>query len=340
MYNLKTDGVTQGLLQTFLDCPTKALHTIEKWTPVGVAAPMQWGSLAHEVLAQVYDLLRQAHAITVSVSIVEDHVERVCAAHEAEHGSRWTAEETEAFELTVVQLKAVLPMYFQHWHDERMTWRHLEKDFTLPLNVPGVGDVPLRGRIDAAFSYREQSPNKMWLFETKTKSRVDEFQLVSTLTRDFQVCFYLHALQLLAGGTPPVGTLYNIIRRPAHKLKASETMPAYLTRVREEITAEPDHWFKRFEVTTDPHELKDFAGELRETIQEFAAWLKERRPRYYGMPCADKYGLCRFHPICFDNDRSRFVQRDVQFPELVNKEVPCPSSAATPKPRRIVSRKR
>ncbi len=296
-YNMRRDGVSATLLLDFIQCREMAKVSVEGWRPAIQPAPMQFGSLAHEVLHDCYSF-QKVNKKRPKRGFVLKAIETVCAKTYDKFGSRWSDRELNLLEFQKAQMAAVLPAYFEYW-DDAFDWVALEEWFEQP-----VGDTFVKGRMDGAFHRKKE----LWIFETKTSSRIEEDAITETLERDFQgnvyelVAFYKY-------GVRPNGRLQNFIRRPGQEQKKSESLDEYEARVAADVADRPDHYFKRFEVPSTKKEQLAFSEEFHELLEEFNCWVKEGFPtRRFGMPCQNKYGLCRNVPICYRNDLGRFIQ--------------------------------
>ena len=318
-FDLNRDGVTQSLLATFLECRQKANLKLERWVPRRTSMPLRYGTLAHSVLEAFQKIQIKKPAFVPSAAQVKVEVAKVGAAYRKEHGSRWGAETEEEFEHNLAQIETIVPEYFKFWSKKPLQWIEVEEVFRIPFCYDPLmkGDVPskttwLTGRYDGIF--RRQG--KLWLFDHKNKSRIDEDQFGSVLLRDFQINFYLLAVWKLTK-TIPAGFVYNVIRRPSLTWTKKESLPEHMVRLRKHIAEDPSHYFKRYEVIVHKDDLLQFEQELKEVISDFADWLKAKRPvRMFGQPCVTKYGLCDFVPMCYEDETGPFVRRPVLFSEL------------------------
>lgn len=322
-YSLGEEGVTQGLLATWLECKQKGkLRYFERWTPVRPAHYLQYGELGHAVLAYLYHKTRgkkpptRKHIITA----VEDIGER----HERRFGHRWGTKELDTFEKQLAQLQATLVPYFDFWSEQDyggLKWMDIEGTFRYRF-----GQVFwLNGRFDGVFKKRDG----VWLFEHKFKAKIDEHTILRTLERDYQTNFYLLALKKLTGKEPR-GIYYNCIRRPGHEMlktlkptkskpkgRPAEDIRGYRKRIEKEAETKPEHFFKRFEFALPRGHLDRFEWELEEQLGELKHWDENGRSTWtFGQPCFSRYGLCDFISICYDGDYRGFFQRPITFPEL------------------------
>ncbi len=186
-----------------------------------------------------------------------------------------------------------------------MSWEEVEKEFDIPYWL-----TRFRGKIDAV------SRNKLWLKETKTKSRIDVDNIIDTLSLNLQINIYCWALEQLYKKQPK-GVIYDVIRKPGLKLNKGENLDQYKDRLKEHVNKDIKHYFKRFKVYLDWHHISLFGAALNGIIKEFSEWVDSNMyGQKFGMPCVTKYGLCKFVPICHYNDFSNFYIREKIFEEL------------------------
>lgn len=308
-YDPYKHGISQGLLTTFMRCREEAKNHILGLEQIRTSAPLQFGSLAHRVLELVY-------LQNKSVPGPKDVLKTLTKVHREflnEEGSRLSAEGMENLETNMAVLEAILPHYFKfHKKDfTNMRWVELEKVFKVPSPVTGVNLV---GRIDGAYNQKKE----LWLFESKTKGRIEEENLTDTLAFDFQNNVYNYALRKKYARTP-CGTLYNIIRRPGQRVKKDESLKSFSTRIEREIQRDPSYYFIRFEIAIPQSEFRRFESELGDVVNEFLKWFKKELPTYRNTSaCIQKYGPCRFLPKCASGETGLYRIRKHMFPELVD----------------------
>lgn len=315
-YIAKRDGVTATLIQNWLECPRRARLMVERWTPNFVSMALTFGIIAHNALELVYGIFRKKGAFP-NISGILIALDQVVRDFSRDKIGRWSAQQRQDFELIDVQLGALIPAYFMRWGsaDAKKKWIALEGLFDIPFCGSRV-----RGRMDGVFIQN----SKPWLFETKTKSVIDESNLLDTLSLDLQLNLYLWALERLLyakdkNTEKPVGALYNILRRPRIEPRKGEALDDYGRRLSEDIASRPDFYFLRMEVAIDWRTVNEFGSEFTKMVTAFLAWDAAKRPAYtYGMPCVAKYGLCRYVPICHGNNFNPFYRRKEVFEELID----------------------
>jgi len=226
-------------------------------------------------------------------------------------------------EMSKMFAKAVLPMYFKYWKKdlEEVEWDSLEGEFKLALNRNRLdvnsGSTWMRGKMDGSlFKLNKKGKRGLWLFETKTKGRVEEGILLTRLPLDFQVHFYLTALRVMKGKRPR-GVIYNIIRRPQIRQKKNESMHEFAVRCSADVKSRPEFYFFRYEVTISNEEMQAFRRELIILLRRFWHWSIGATPSIKNrFACETKYGLCNYINICTSNDYTGLYKRKRIFAEL------------------------
>jgi len=310
-FNPLKEGISQSLLCGFLKCRQMSKINLEGWTPLKTASVLQFGEMAHGVLERLYTEDRKKPPTTEEV--LRFIKEQVDIWEKSPRGQRASGEDAEQLEMNTALLEAVLPSYFKFWGKEDfggLKWLALEKEFEIDFQ-----GYKLRGKIDGVYN-----KGGIWVFETKTKGRIEEQNIAELLAFDFQSDYYTLACEKMYGKMP-VGMRYNIIRRPGQKLGKKENLSSFKTRVEDEVLADPKHYFIRYRVDKTKKDLDIFKKELRQILDEFRDWVEGKLPTYKNpVSCMDKYGACRYLRICASGNYTGFYKRQHLFSELTNKK--------------------
>lgn len=290
-YDIKRDGITQGLLENWMSCRAKALWFLKGFVLKNPSFPLTHGSITHGVLELAYEDVRLGKLKTFpskQQSMV--YIKRI---EKEWHKENPHAEKKalEFAELSLMVCEATMPAYFEYWHKDikNMVWEKIEGNFATPFTLPDGRKTILRGAMDGVF----KNP-KRWLFETKTKGRIDETSLVDYLPFELQVNFYIMNL-ILQGGDIPRGVLYNIIRRTGLRQGVKESITQFAKRVASDILARPDEYFIRMEVAIGKDEIEFFKRECTGMITDFYNWFEGKVPHYrHTGHCETKYGRCEY----------------------------------------------
>jgi hypothetical protein len=329
-YDPERDGVTHSLLTAFKNCRERAKNVLEGWTDNKTSGSITFGNITHELLRRVYE----AHRHTPFTDLAEvqeyaaDQLDGLEALWKEEHPLA-DAEDLESLELTMLTLHAVMPLYFRHWRldFEQKRWEQLESEFKLPtpvqafVNRQGVR-VPVgtpyttmrRGKMDGA--YRAGKRNRIRLFETKTKARVDEAAIGDVLSFEQQVNIYMGALTTLENEHPS-GVMYNVIRRPQLRQKKTENLKQFAQRIVDDVKARPDWYFVRLQMDVTKAEIDAAQRDLEGLLLDFLAWWHGHAPHYRNSDhCDGKYGKCPFLKKCASGDTTGLHKRSRVFMEL------------------------
>ncbi len=212
---------------------------------------------------------------------------------------------------------------YKHGNDTvaPVEWLATERRFRIPYTFDDGACTWLNGMFDGVF---EDENGDLWLFETKTKSRIDENALSDCLPLDRQVMLYLHALRVVYGGRRVRGVLYNVIRRPSNRLRADEALHTFGERVGKEVAKKlgTGYYYIRWQVDVSNAESIEWAtNQLRAEMQTIRAWWSGDIPHRMNPDALEtKYGRSDMYgPIVFGDRNGHFV-RDKAFAELPDVE--------------------
>ena len=328
LYDPKRDGVTFSLLTAFKNCREKTKNILEGWTSDKTTMAVTFGNMTHELLRRTYrDHKNGVFTGKPPRRYIAQQIDDLEALWRQEN-PRADTEDLEHLEMTILLMQAVMPLYFQHWtYDFRLRWDRLESEFRVPVSVkafinrfgepkhwPG-GPYPSfkRGKMDG--SYRGTS-DRLRLFETKTRGRIDGDTTSQILPFEMQVNIYMGALVALDREYPS-GVLYNIIRRPQLRLKKKETLAQFADRVVADIRARPDWYFVRLQMNVSKKEVNAAMRDIEGVMADFLAWWNGDAPHYRNSDhCEGKYGTCPFLKKCSSNDTTGLYVREKVFREL------------------------
>jgi hypothetical protein len=298
-------GVSQSELMAFTDCKLKRKQVLLGWVPRKVSTPLAYGSLGHDCMEALYlNVDPNQYVYVGDPEHVMEIVDSVCEDNLVDH-PEYTAEQRQEFEHWNVKLRVTLSEYFQYWgnKEEDRVWLGLER----PIPKIPCGETFLQGKLDGVF---EHSKTKIAFLDHKFKAQLSEETMMETLETDFQLMMYALSIREEFGKIPSYA-IYNCIRRPSLKVTKNETLPEHEERLRQHLLANPDHYFKQFEVPFDKEMVARFEEDLNGMVAEYVAWLKDGCPtRLYGNPCLGRYGLCGYYGLCHRDDTVNYVVRD------------------------------
>jgi len=249
---LRRDGLSVSSIGRWLECREQfRLRYAEGWRSTRTSAALDFGELWHWLLGRQYQNRGK-----------EKRIEKVLHFYDGvfkEENPQASVRRVEDLHLSIAKTAALWPTYQRKYgkEDTARKWVDVEYAFDVeydhwPLNFP----IPLHGIFDGVFledSGKSVKPTKglkrYWLFETKTKSRIDEFEIEDCMHLDLQVMMYALCMRLEFGAWPK-GVLYNVIRNPQStpSKKSGEDLPTFTERLTETIAKDEDHYFKRWKM--------------------------------------------------------------------------------------------
>lgn len=318
-YDPERDGVTFSLLSAWRQCRELARLGLHAVTSKGSSQALVYGTIAHAVLQVVYEARRlkkitgvpSQEFIMATLAQVEEQFKR--------ENPRASQEVLQHLEFSMALAEGTMPFYFNYWKTDftgTVKWRAIESEFKIPrLVILPSGRIVktfVKGKMDGCFD-----DPLLKLFETKTKTRIDEGTIADVLTLDLQVHIYMWAMMALFKQRPD-GVRYNIIRRPALRQKKGESLKQFANRCAADIRARPDFYFIRMDMAVTQRDMDAFDGEFQDLLIDFLGWWYGENGHYKNSGnCENKYGTCAMLSICGpDRDFSRFYLRKTVFREL------------------------
>jgi hypothetical protein len=190
------------------------------------------------------------------------------------------------------EIRALVSAWAGYWPPEQFRAEQHHVKFRFELQ-PGL---ELIGEFDAIGTYQ----GRRVILERKSSS--EDISPGSAYWQrvelsDAQVSLYLLAAERLGLGVTEI--LYDVLRKPALRLKKGETPEAFEQRCLEAISEDPEHYFQRKVLTRNEREraahVRDVTGTVR--LMQAAAFLGEDTPRNTGSCWA--YGRpCEFFSVC------------------------------------------
>jgi len=188
-----------------------------------------------------------------------------------------------------------------HWRLDKIDLAWSEEQISWP--IPGFPDIHFCSTLDGGGLVRG-TPS---LLEIKTAKNVSD-EYFATLEFDAQVCSYIlgHRKDRKNGATQ---CHYMVFRKPAIRIKKSESLDEFIERLAEDLLARPDFYFlsrtlpiggravanAEADITATTEILSDRYDKLtrRGTLLEAREWPKQTAHcDYYNSPCPFKM-VCR-----------------------------------------------
>lgn len=266
-YNLAYHGITQGFISTFLSCREQArLRYLEGWTPYHVSSAIRFGLVFHELLNlsaqakfKVPAVLRLIRKQKVHSQTDPQELETILALNEVlfhAYQEKWSENDAERRWIAKERTFTV-PHHWQPEVQEELNAHvaalesYNERSIVKLVNGE-VSAIPIRGRIDGLF---EDAKGQLWVHEIKTKGQIDEDGLMQALHLNLQTMLYAWAASKLER-RPVAGVLYDVVRRPQLRQGNTESLDAYVKRVKGDVASRPDHYFMRWPVQFGKQDIK------------------------------------------------------------------------------------
>lgn len=301
-----------------------ALGYVEGWASRSFSVPLEFGTLIHFML-ELLGSGKEPEAIA----------RQVTSSYSSSRKKTLNPSDSNTLELTLANAEALFPLYVRYWedYDSKLNWLKREHIFkiehTFASHTGQSITVPLTGMRDGEFRDRT---NGLCLFETKTKSSIDELAIQDGLRADLQTCLYLYSLGR-EYQEQPTGILYNVIRRPQLRQKKDEQVDAYKERVIKDIQERPEWYFRRFEVTVVDGDIDVFVNTtLNPVLRQLHQWWESIKDdpfnrwaspyHYRSLPALmTKYGKAWHYNLTVRGMKNEYYRKSFPFPELnVSKE--------------------
>ena len=302
-YKLESDGVTQGLLLSWMECRQKAEYVCDRWVQARPAMQtFGYGNIMHDIVAQVH-LLPEAPD--------EDELDGVVQQVLAKYGDlylhRAKAKDVELFEIMGINAERVAQAYVEQWHTDWTDKDWVETEMTFRVKVDGIW---IRGKIDDILRKGKQ----WWVFETKTRSTITD-KTVRQLQMEFQSQVYSLAIQQIRNKRP-AGVLYNVVRNPGLKV-GKGGLGGFAERLSADINSRPEWYFRRFAIVTPKAESEAFLVQFKRILNDYRKWCHGdlQTWRNYGA-CFSGWFACPYLDFCVSGSRVGYRRRAKIFEEL------------------------
>lgn len=328
-YHVDRDGVTQGVLATYLECRERArLSVLEGLSSAAPSMPLVLGSIGHEFLDWWHQPGKKhldRYAQEGAINAAYDKIVGTIPPKSLTTGFK--DELTEDF----VVIKQLLYAYAVKYKviDRAVDWCGAEDEFC--FHVDGT---PVRGKIDGAF--RSGKSKSVRLLESKFKARWSEDAMTDWLPLDLQTGMYITAIAYdeklrdrlkLKKGEVVRSFRYDVSRKPQLRRRKDERLPDFVQRVEEDLRVRPDHYFHRWDVELTDADLKRHEQRILRLVREFRVWAyhhhEAKRNNLDGpeviwtsAACEGRFSTCPYLGICARGDKGAMKVRDRPFMEL------------------------
>ena len=317
-WSLWKDGVSQSFIASYLTCREQTrLKYIELWQSKTISLPLEFGNCFHWMLKNIYTPKK--------VSMNPAAIKALMAKYKnfwKKHNPIPSKKQLEKQEIVYGMCTQVLPEYVKRWDGDWKNkytygantvkpkkWLALENRYEIPYTYPDGKKTFLLAVFDGCFYDKRK---RLWLFETKTKSRIDEETLQDMILQDVQIMLSLWIIKNVLDRIPS-GVLYNVIRRPGQKLLKDENLKSFLGRIKKDVSNPKryDHYFKRWEFAINWNEVKQWKKDFLDPVMmEIRMWYEGKLTTYINpYSLVNQYGRSDMYNIIVRGDKTNYSQR-------------------------------
>lgn len=302
---------------TFLTCPKKYDLTYnEKLSGTSYLQALDYGSFVHAFIEKLKGGNPEAPA-----RAMEETITRISRgpAESFERGQAMALADFAMAEQVAALWKEYWDKHDGYFSNAHMKFQETESEWRMSAGSAGVGvDGPkpriLVGKRDGLIEHTQFK--KYFLHEIKTSGEPDRETYKAKLQLDRQISVNIEAVRRERKQCD--GVIYDIIWKPAQRLKKNETDAELAARKLEEVRANPSHYFERLLVYRSDLELQNALDDLDLQFGMMEHSMERGYARNQGS--CEKFGkLCQFFHLCMDGQtesRANFVVRDKKLPEL------------------------
>lgn len=327
-------GVTFSGLQTWETCQEQfGLKYVDGWTQKKVSIPLEYGSLFHFGLEHQFKFSSPQECIAAVTSAYKKYRAK----------SVKNSKERDTLDALCGLATVTFPHYCKYWGDDdkSIEWIGREEKFSVPYVVQtpeGPREIRLNGMRDGLFREKRMKG----LFETKTKSRWSDYEIINGLKADMQTLFYCFVTAIETGEAPQT-VKYNIIRRyDINKRLESKknTLDSVMNEIDDDMIRRPEFYFARFRCDLAKSDIENFRKRtLDPLLVRFIHWWDNIKKN----PTADgrfespyhslnlnsligKYGTADTWDIIVNKNFHNFQRRTSVFPELEDSFLDMPAT--------------
>lgn len=241
-YDICRDGITASLLLTYLTCKMKFAIAVNLFSPVEQKSYF-FGTLFHALCDEIY--------VSKGDMNISKSIDRITAEMNSE--GKLIGKSDEEIDKDHITAKIMAEAYIKRYKKDFI--RHNRPEVVFDTEFSGYR---LRGKVDLIYTHN----GKRGLMEHKNFSQILEDVYPNILSYDTQLLFYVTANE-------PIDEIYyNINRAPMHKIGKKESIKEFEARFKKEVSADPNHFFKRYSVIFTKAQKEGFKRELVSMLQE------------------------------------------------------------------------
>lgn len=314
-WNLWNDGVGQTFIHFFLACKEQTrLRYLQLWQPKKIPFDLEFGICFHWLLGQCYGTKK-----VPSVDAIKFFIKQY-KTNWKKRNSMPLQKQLEENELIYGLSEQLLIEYVKRWSGDwtgkyplgcgvvkPVEWIVLEKRYQIPYVYPDGKETFLLAVFDGLFYDKKAN---LWLFESKTKGRIDEEAIQDLLPVDIQLM--LSMLITKEGLNQKLsGVLYNLVRRPGLYRRKDEQLKVFLERIQKDIKKRYEWYFLRYEFAIDWSEVQQWKKDFLDPVmQDIRAWFEGVLPTYVNPDALyNQYGRCDLYNAIVKGDFSQYTQR-------------------------------
>lgn len=291
-------------LQQFLSCPMSYKH---RYINGAVLRKRPTYFVLGEAIHKFIEMWYRTQDKTMALKSVENVFAKV-------NTSLLNAEESHDFQVDLQIALGIACAYPEYYKQDFDTYKKFltEQKFELKLEN---GEI-YYGTLDALMM---DHAGDWWILETKTAApstvSADYFERVRI---DSQVSGYMHGAKQITGSFPR-GIVYNVIKKPAIRLKSGESYQAFQQRVYHEYTklAKEKQYFTREELIVGTtrleewlHDTTQLVGMLKDKIVNKDKWWHKNTGN-----CRANYGTCDYLPACVARAYNKLIYEKEENPK-------------------------
>jgi len=312
-YNLKSIGITQGLLYTWTDCRIKFLLAINRLRLKKSPVNTMFGTLFHAGLETMYktNVKSFTEMFNLMKNSVIDEIEK-----EQRNLNSLTIEE-ELWDKWLISCSIMFPKYFEFYKKEILRIKsnknilEVEEIFEANFNC----NYKRVGKIDLIF---KDIRGDIWIEDHKTKSRIDLFNMQQVLSIDLQGLFYCTSIENLKL-IEIKGFIHDIIRKP--EIKIGESILVFKSKLKNKIEKDPSHYFKKIKCVYSDTEKRLFNSDVKKKIVDIELFLNNKLHWYKNQTSCMKTFPCDHLNLCLNSSGYLINYKKIEtfFPELEDK---------------------
>lgn len=296
-----TVEITQSELVSLADCPKKWDFKYNRLLrPKQKSVKLVLGSAIHEGIESFYTQRGDP------VDVVRQYCQKVF--DDADQRGLLIDDE---YQITLQKSEAIMKAYLKRYKNDLDIYKVLEVEKTFRVHL--VDDIYLNGKIDRRMQDRRS--NVIYPTESKTAASWDED--VNRLMLDFQVSVYSWVESKLYD-LDSVMFLYDVIRKPALRIKKNEDLEIFLNRIETSLLEEADTYFFRTKVSRSRNEINRTYDELVIRARDLVR--RRQTGEVYRNPSDACFWKCDHRALCLedtiDMEQALYVKMDVPHQEL------------------------